>query len=136
MFFDQAWRRGDHPFLWAKRDGAYRPITWREAAAQVEAIARGLRALDLARGDRVALVSENRPEWMIADLAIIAAGCITVPAYITHQVEDHRYFLANSGARAVIVSTAALAQRVIPAADQVDEVEHIVTFETVAEGAA
>ena len=79
MFFDQARRYGDKPFLWAKREGSYRPISWREAAAQVEGLARGLRALGLARGDRVALVSENRPEWMIADLAIISAGCITVP---------------------------------------------------------
>jgi long-chain acyl-CoA synthetase len=129
MFFDQARRRGDRPFLWAKHGGVYRPITWREAATQVEALARGLRALGLERGDRVALVSENRPEWMIADLAIISAGCITVPAYTTHQVDDHRYLLANSGARAAIVSTAVLAQRVIRAADQVEIVEHIVMLE-------
>ena len=136
MFFDQARQHGDRPFLWAKHDGAYRPVTWREAAAQVEAIARGLRALGLQRGDRVALVAENRPEWMIADLAIISAGCITVPAYTTHQVEDHRYLLANSGARAAIVSTDALAQRVIRAADQVDAVEHIVMIEELVQGHA
>jgi long-chain acyl-CoA synthetase len=134
MFFDQARRHGDKPYLWAKHDGTYRPITWREAAAQVEGLARGLRTLGLQRGDRVALVSENRPEWMIADLAIISAGCITVPAYTTHQVEDHRYLLANSGARAAIVSTASLARRVIPAADQVDHVEHVVMIEKLTEG--
>ncbi|HEY3917509.1 MAG TPA: long-chain fatty acid--CoA ligase [Stellaceae bacterium] len=136
MFFDQARRRGDRPFLWAKRDRAYRPITWRETAAQVEALARGLRALGLVRGDRVALVSENRPEWVIADLAIVSAGCITVPAYTTHQVEDHRYLLGNSGARAAIVSTPALAQHVIRAADQVDSVECIVMLEELTEGYA
>jgi len=136
MFFDQARRYGDKLFLWAKRDGTYRPISWREAAAQVEGLARGLRGLGLKRGDRVALVSENRPEWMIADLAIISAGGITVPAYTTHQVEDHRYLLANSGARAAIVSTAALGQRVIRAADQVDSVEHIVMLEPLTEGQA
>jgi long-chain acyl-CoA synthetase len=136
MFFDQARRYGDKPYLWAKHDGAYRPITWREAAAQVEGLARGLRALGIQRGDRVALVSENRPEWMIADLAIISAGAITVPAYTTHQVEDHLHLLANSGARAAIVSTPALARRVIPAADQVDAVEHVVTIEKLTEGQA
>jgi len=136
MFFDQARRYGDKSFLWAKHDGAYRPITWRAAAAQVEGLARGLRALGLKRGDRVALVSENRPEWMIADLAIISAGGVTVPAYTTHQVEDHRYLLANSGARAAIVSTAALARRVIPAADQVDHVEQVVMIEKLTEGQA
>lgn len=136
MFFDQARRHGDRPFLWTKRDGAYRPITWRETAEQVEVLARGLRALGLQRGDRVALVSENRPEWVITDLAIISAGGITVPAYTTHQVEEHRYLLANSGARAAIVSTAALAQRVIRAADEVESVEHIVMLEALSEGYA
>ncbi len=136
MFFDQAQRQGERPFLWAKRDGAYRPTTWREAAIRVEELARGLRALGLQRGDRVALVSENRPEWMIADLAIISAGGITVPAYTTHQVEDHRYLLANSGARAAIVSTAALAQRVIRAADQVESVEHVITLDALADSQA
>jgi len=51
------------------------------------------------RGERVGLVSENRPEWIIADLAIMSAGAITVPAYVTHTIEDHRHVLANSGAQ-------------------------------------
>src|SRR5262245_23092185 len=128
MFFAQARRMGDKPFLWAKRDKVYRPLSWSEAASRVVALARGLRALGLERGDRVALVSENRPEWVIADLAIIAAGGITVPAYTTHTIDDHRYLLANSGARAVIVSTAALAQRVLPAADQIDSVAWVIVM--------
>jgi long-chain acyl-CoA synthetase len=134
MFFDQAARRGDKPFLWAKsKGGGYQPITWRAAAERVTEIARGLRAIGLQRGDRVALVSENRPEWVFADLAIISAGCITVPAYVTHQVEDHRYLLANSGARAAIVSSTVLAERVVPAAELVDCVEHVVVIEALPE---
>jgi long-chain acyl-CoA synthetase len=134
MFLEWAAQRGDRPFLWAKRDGAYRPIGWREAERQVRALARGLRALGIRRGDRVGLVSENRPEWTIADLAIMAAGAITVPAYTTHGVEDFRHLLANSGARAVIVSTAALAYRVMPAADQVSTIASIITIEPLAGG--
>ncbi len=129
MFFEWAARRGDRPFLWAKRDGAYRPISWRDAERQVRAMARGLRALGIRRGDRVGLVAENRPEWTIADLAIMAAGAITVPAYTTHGVDDFRHLLANSGARAVIVSTAALAHRVMPAADQVSTIASIISIE-------
>jgi long-chain acyl-CoA synthetase len=129
MFFDWAGERGDRPFLWAKRHGSYRPTTWLEAADQVSRLARGLRALGVARGDRVGLVAENRPEWVIADFAIMAAGGITVPAYTTHTVEDHRHVLANSGAKAVIVSTAALAHRVMPAADQVSTIASIITME-------
>jgi long-chain acyl-CoA synthetase len=134
MFFEQAARRGERPFLWLKRDGRYRPISWQEVARQVRHLARGLRALGIERGDRVALVAENRPEWMIADLAIIAAGAITVPAYTTHTVEDHRHVLANSGAKAVIVSTAALAHRLMPAADQVSTIASIITLEPLTSG--
>ncbi len=129
MFFAAAARLGDRPFLWSKRDGAYRPISWNEAARQASALSRGLRALGIGRGDRVALVSENRPEWAIADFAIMAAGAITVPAYTTNTVEDHRHILSNSGAKLVIVSTAALTQRVLPAADQVTGIDNIVTME-------
>jgi long-chain acyl-CoA synthetase len=129
MFFAEAARRGDAPFLWAKQDGTYRAIGWREAARQASALSRGLRDLGILRGDRVALIAENRPEWMIADFAIMAAGAITVPAYTTNTIDDHRHVLANSGARAVIVSTPALTQRVMPAADQITDIENIITVE-------
>jgi long-chain acyl-CoA synthetase len=82
----------------------------------------------------VALIAENRPEWVIADFAIMIAGGITVPAYTTNTVEDHRHILANSGARAVIVSTAALAHRVMPAADQVLSIENIILIEPLTTG--
>jgi long-chain acyl-CoA synthetase len=136
MFFAQAERRGDRPFLWAKHDGSYRALSWRAAATQVMEVACGLRALGLKRGDRVALVSENRPEWVIADLAIISAGAITVPAYTTHTVEDHRYLLGDSGARIVIVSTPALARHVLPAADQAGDVTHVIAMEAPERGQA
>lgn len=134
MFFDEAARQGDKPFLWAKHAGAYQAITWREAARQASALSRGLRALGIKRGDRVALIAENRPEWPIADFAIMAAGAITVPAYTTNTVEDHRHVLANSGARAVIVSTTALTQRVMPAADQISDIENVITIEKLTAG--
>jgi long-chain acyl-CoA synthetase len=62
-------------------------------------LAQGLVQLGFQRGDRIMLVSENRPEWAIADLAIMAAGCITVPTYITNTERDHFHILENSGAR-------------------------------------
>ncbi|HKX07612.1 MAG TPA: long-chain fatty acid--CoA ligase [Stellaceae bacterium] len=134
MFLDEAARKGDRPFLWAKREGAYRSSSWRQTAEEINALARGLRQLGLNQGERVALISENRPEWMIADLAIMAAGGITVPAYTTNTVDDHRHILANSGARIVIVSTSALAARVLPAADQVTSIGHVITVEPLTEG--
>ena len=134
MFLGEAVRKGDRPFLWAKHDGSYRATSWRETADAISALARGLRLLGLKPGERVALISENRPEWMIADLGIMAAGGITVPAYTTNTVDDHRHILANSGARIVIVSTNALASRALPAADQVTSIEHIVTIDPLTAG--
>jgi long-chain acyl-CoA synthetase len=115
MFFDQAERRGDRPFLWRKIEGQWRSISWREAAAQVASLAAALKALGILPGDRVVLVSENRPEWCIADLGIMAAGAITVPTYVTNTERDHVHILENSGARAAIVSTAKLAKTLLPA---------------------
>src|SRR5689334_2328844 len=81
MFFDQAARLGDKPFMWTKQDGAWRPRTWRDMAAETRRLARGLVALGVQPGDRVGLAAETRPEWVIADLAIMATGAITVPAF-------------------------------------------------------
>ncbi len=129
MFFDRAGERGDQPFLWAKRDGAYQPVTWAEAARQVSALSRGLRALGVGRGDRVCLVSENRPEWILADIAIMAAGAITVPAYTTNTPADHRHILTNSGAKAAIASKPALAERLLTAAVEAPTLAHVVCLE-------
>src|SRR6516164_7828158 len=129
MFLEQADRRGEKPFLWAKRDGCYCPVSWVEAARDVRHLALALRSLGIGRGERVALVSENRPEWIIADLAIMVAGAITVPAYVTNTVEDHRHILANSGARVVIVSKTTLSARVLAAANQVDTVHTVIAIE-------
>lgn len=129
MFFDVAARRGDRPFLWAKRDRAYRPLAWSEAADQVRNLARGLVSLGIEPGDRVALVAESRPECVIADLAIMSIGAITVPAYTTNTIDDHRHVLDNSGARAAIVSTPALAAKLIPAASQVPCVQDVIAIE-------
>ena len=132
MFFEQANRLGDKPFLWSKRDGRYRPISWAKAASDVRRLARGLRSLGIGRGERVGLVSENRPEWIITDLAIMSAGAITVPAYVTHTIEDHRHVFANSGARAVVVSKSPLSARVLAAANQVDAVHTVIAMEPAA----
>jgi len=132
LFFDRAERHGEHPFLWAKVDGTYHPQTWREVAVQVTELARGLKALGLQPGDRVVLVSENRPKWLVADLAIMAAGGITVPAYTTNTVDDHRHIVNNSGAVGMIVSTAKLAENALPAAHASDELRFAITMEPVA----
>ena len=115
LFLNRADEKGEAPFLSAKRGGSWHAISWAEAARQVCLLAEALRAMGLKDGDRVMLVSENRPEWCIADFAVMAAGCVTVPAYITNTERDHLHVLENSGARAVIVSDDKLAKPLLPA---------------------
>jgi len=129
LFFDQVEARGEHPFLWSKQHGKFRPLTWRETAAQVVELARGLKALGLKNGDRIVLIAENRPEWLIADLAIMAAGGITVPTYITNTVEDHRHIIDNSGAVGMIVSTPRLAENALQAAHLNDGLRFAINIE-------
>ena len=129
MFFNQVNRHGDEPFLWAKRDGTYRPLSWRDTAARVTPLARSLRALGISAGDRVVLVCESRPAWMVSDMAIMAIGAITVPAYTTNTVDDHLHILTDSGAKAAIVSTHRLAERLVRAAVEAPELKTVVSLE-------
>ncbi len=134
MFFEQAEKTADKNFLWARRKGAYRPLTWGETARAVKDLSRGLRALGLEPGERVVLLSENRPEWLIADVAIMAAGAITVPAYTTNTRADHNHLLTDSGARGAIVSTRALAKRLLPAAIEAPDCKWLISIEDLDSG--
>ena len=129
MFLTRAGEKGDEPFLWAKRGGAWISISWAEAARQVASLAASLKRIGLEPGDRVALVSENRPEWLISDLGIMAAGCITVPTYTTNTTRDHAHVLGNSGAKAVIVSNQKLANNLVPAVLTSTECHHVIAME-------
>jgi long-chain acyl-CoA synthetase len=129
MFFARAKEQSDKPFLWAKQEGEWRSTSWAQAAGKVAALAAALKRLGLERGDRVMLVSENRPEWLICDLAIMAAGCVTVPTYITNTERDHQHILDDSGARAVIVSTQKLARNLLPAAIRSNSCETVIGME-------
>lgn len=118
MFFDQAARLKSAPFLWSKKDNEWRSHSWSSVADDISRLSRALRAKGVKAGDRVLLLSENRPEWLIADLAIMSAGAITTPAYTTNTESDHLHILNDSGAKVAIVSTAKLAKRFLPAAVQ------------------
>ncbi|MDP6109819.1 MAG: AMP-binding protein, partial [Rhodospirillales bacterium] len=129
MFLDRAEVGGEAPFLWARQEGTYKSRSWREAATQVSELARALKSLGVEKGDRVMLVCENRPEWLIADVAIMATGGITVPAYVTNTEADHRHIIENSGAKVAIISKAGFVDRVLPAAVKTDIVKDIIAIE-------
>ena len=129
MFLSRAELRGERPFLGYKQGDGWQTISWAETARRVAGFAKNLKAMGLKKGDRVMLVSENRPEWCIADLGIMAAGCITVPTYTTNTERDHQHILDNSQSRAVIVSTAKLAQNLMPAVVRSSECEFVIGME-------
>jgi long-chain acyl-CoA synthetase len=135
MFFQQAAILGDKPFVWSKASGAYQPVSYAEAARQTSLAARGLATLGVRPGDRVGLVCESRPEFPVADIAVMALGGISVPAFTTNTSADHRHVLVDSGACGVILSTAAMAKRVLPALSEALEVRFIVTMEPPSEPA-
>jgi len=134
LFAARAEEKGDAPMLWAKHDGSWVSTSWKEAARQVAALAKSLKAIGLQPGDRVALVSENRPEWLIADLGIMAAGCVTVPTYTTNTVRDHLHVLENSAAKAAIVSTQKLAKNLMPAILTSADCRHLIEIDDVRTG--
>ncbi len=136
MFFDQAERLGGRPLLIAKQDGVWGERTWSEAADAVSRAAAGLKSLGVGHGDRVAIVSENRPEWLIADFAIMLLGAITVPAYTTSTTADHLHTLRDSGARVILVSSAALMRKVLPAALQLPDTRAVIGLNEDAGGGA
>jgi long-chain acyl-CoA synthetase len=129
MFYEQAETLKNKPLLFSKQTGSWQSLSWQETAEQVSKLASALEKMGVEAGDRVVLVSENRPEWMIADFAIMSIGAISVPTYTTNTARDHLHILENSGAKAAIVSTKTLARTFLKAAHQSDDLMHAVIME-------
>ena len=115
LFNHQCKELKDSPYLWRKVEGKYLSLSWVEIQKKVNALAKGLISLGILKGDRVVILSENRPEWQIADLAIMSIGGITVPAYTTSTTSDYKHIINHSEARCIIVSSNDLALKAIPA---------------------
>ena len=129
LFFDRAEQYNEKPFLWTKKNKEWIPLTWNETSLKVKEFAGGLRSLGVKPGDKIVIVSENRPEWIIADLAINLIGAITVPAYTTNTEDDHHYILEHSDAKAVIASSNILANRVALATTRTNLCKILITLD-------
>ena len=104
MFFNRAKSHPTHPFIWTKQDNEWISHSWSDIASQVEIIASALAQRGITAGARVAILCENRREWIISDLAIMSIGAISVPLFTTYTQTDITYLLSHSGARAIICS--------------------------------
>jgi long-chain acyl-CoA synthetase len=112
-----------------KRGDEWIHISATEFVRRVRHIALGLAELGIRAGHRVGLISENRPEWSIVDLAILSAGAVTVPLYTTQSVEQIRYILEDSGARALMISGGRILKHARPGFEGLDGLQDIVVFD-------
>src|SRR6266704_1020681 len=115
-----------------KRGSDWQIISSRQLYGYVATLARTLREWGIQKGDRVAILSENRPEWMIADFACVSSGIIDVPIYATLTAEQTLYLLQNSRARVIFVSTVEQLRKVQSIQSQTS-LEKIVVMDDVAE---
>ena len=116
MFFARAAIGDSAPFIWERKQKGWHYQSWQDIADKVLWCAAALRGRGISAGMRVAIISENRYEWVISDLAIMLLGAISVPLFTTQTGTDYSYLLRQSGARAAICSNAKIAYQVEPAA--------------------
>ena len=129
LFDQQASFHNNNPYLWKKKNSKFVSLSWNQVRDQVEAVAKGLINIGILKGDRVVIISENRPEWQIADLAIMAIGGISVPAYTTSTSSDYEHIIGHSEARCVIVSSHSLIIKAIPAVIKSSKCQNIIKIE-------
>jgi long-chain acyl-CoA synthetase len=115
-----------------KRDGAWRPISSGAFASRVKSLHAALAALGVEPGGRVALLSENRPEWSIVDFACQTYGATLVPIFPTMVSEQTEYLLKDSGATVAFASTSEQAKKVLDACPRCRALGHVFAFEDVA----
>jgi long-chain acyl-CoA synthetase len=111
-------------------DGQWKELSAQDIYQRVHNTARALQSWGIGKGDRVAILSENRPGWAIADFATLLLGAVDVPVYPTLTAEQTAYILKDSGCRIAFVSTAEQIKKVV-SIKAVTNVEHIVVIEDV-----
>jgi long-chain acyl-CoA synthetase len=135
LFFDAVDRYSSkRAALQYKAGGAWHDITHQELARRVKQTALGLLELGVRPGDRVAILSANRPEWAIADFACLTARCMDVPIYPTLPAKQVAYILRDSGAVAVFVSDRAQYEKVAETRGEAPALRHVLLFDGPAEG--
>ena len=125
-FFSIAKTAGNKPLFFRKINGFWSGLSWSEVSTNVRQLASVLISAGVNFGDRVIISAENRPEWAICDLAIMAIGGIVVPAYTTNTEDDHHFIMEHSGAVVAITSGGALANRMMLAAQRTPNLRLII----------
>ncbi|HZN06047.1 MAG TPA: long-chain fatty acid--CoA ligase [Pyrinomonadaceae bacterium] len=129
LCLDAVLRHGKADALNHRFEGKWFPISAEAFVERVKNVALGLAAAGIRPGDRVALLSENRPEWSIVDLAILSLGAINVPIYTTQAVDQIDFILSDSGARAIFISNRRLYKHAQPALAN-RQIEFLIFFDS------
>ena len=129
LFEYQAENLSTKPYLWKKNNKEFDFLTWDKVKSMVDQIAKSLSSLGILEGDRVIILSENRPEWQISDLAIMSIGAITVPMYTTSTSDDYLHILKHSGARCAIVSNNELMKKILPAIEESQVCQNVIKID-------
>ncbi|WP_248616739.1 AMP-dependent synthetase/ligase [Paraoerskovia marina] len=130
LLADRVRTRGDETLVEVRAEsGAWEPTTATEFAEQVRAVSHGFLGLGLQKGDRVAIMSRTRYEWMLLDFAAWDAGLVPVPVYETSSPEQVRWILEDSGARVVVTETTAHAAAIAEVRDRLPSVERVLVLE-------
>ncbi len=119
---------GHEPAVFWRIGPTWHNLTYAQLLDQVEGVASGLLGLDVEPGDRVAIFSQNRPEWAVADFAALAIGAVTVPIYATNTADQVAYILNQSGSRLVFVGEDDQAAEVESIRDRCPQLEHVVVL--------
>lgn len=129
MFFARAAKYSTKCVLKVKREGRYCDISWREFESKVKEFGYGLISLGLESAAKVGLLSENRPEWAYADLAILSIGYVDVPIYTTDVPPQIQYILSNSESKMVIVSNEEQLQKILAIKSNLPQLKKIIVFD-------
>jgi long-chain acyl-CoA synthetase len=137
LFFTTVDRHAGLPAAFrSKVGGAWVAVTHRQALERVQAISLGMRELGIAPGDKVAIISENRPEWALSDYACLTARATDVPIYPTLTAKQTEYILRDSESVAAFVSTAAQLDKVLEVKGNLPGLKHVIVFDAPAPAAA
>ena len=134
LFFHQAEKQNpDSIFLeWLNKINK-KKFTWSQTVSSIFKLAKILK-IYVNEGDRVLLLSENRPEWLIADLSIMLAGAITVPAYTTYTENDYRYLIEDCLPTTIIVSNSSMHKKIEKIINEKTFIKKVITFDFISEG--
>lgn len=114
------------PMLMHKVDGFYKGISFSEYRRNVELFACGLASLGVTRGDKVSIISENRPEWIIADMALVGLGAVNVPIYPTLTAKQIEFIFNDAGVKIAIVSNMFQLSKVLKIKEEVKTLKKII----------